>query len=101
LVKRENSDNIHAKAYTRQNDLIQRLRLANGIRFKARGDGKSWAVGIHTIESAPERNNACYTYIFSAIRDRVIVVDVPYSSLFLPDWWEQYRFDFNKERISI
>jgi len=100
LVKRENSDNIHAKAYTRQNDLIQRLRLANGIRFKARGDGKSWFAGIHTKESTPERNNAIYMYQFGTVRDQAIVVDVPYSSLFMPEWWKQYKFDFNRESIN-
>jgi len=100
LVKRENNDNIHAKAYTHQNDLIQRLRQANGIRFKARGDGKSWSVGIHTIESTPERNNAIYMYQFVTVRDQVVVIDVPYSSLFMPEWWEQYKFDFNRESIN-
>jgi DNA-binding CsgD family transcriptional regulator len=100
LVQRaDDNPTIYTNAQTDRHDLIQRLRQANGIRFKARGDEKSWSVEFQTVESTPERDNACYTYVFSTIRDRVIVVDVPYSSLFLPDWWEQYRFDFNKERI--
>jgi DNA-binding CsgD family transcriptional regulator len=100
LARRENGDSITAFAQTRKNDLIQRLRQANGIRFKAHGDGKSWYVGIHTIESTPERKHACYMYSFGTVRDQVIVVDIPYSSLFLPEWWEQYRFDFKKESIN-
>jgi len=100
LVQRaDNNPTIYTSAFTDRHDLVQRLRQANGIRFKARGDGKSWSVEFQTLESTPERDNACYTYIFSTIRDKVIVVDVPYSSLFLPYYWEQYRFDFNKERI--
>jgi DNA-binding CsgD family transcriptional regulator len=100
LVQRaDDSTTIFTSAFTDRPDLVQLLRHANGIRFKARGDGKSWSVEFQTLESTPERDNACYSYIFSTIRDRVIVVDIPYSSLLLPYWWEQYRFDFNKERI--
>jgi DNA-binding CsgD family transcriptional regulator len=44
LVKREDSDIIYSSVNTKKGDLIQRLRQANGIRFKARGDGKSWSV---------------------------------------------------------
>jgi len=100
LVQRaDGNPTIYTSAFTDRHDLVQKLRQANGIRFKARGDGKPWSVEFQTVESTPERDNACYTYVFSTIRDRVIVVDVPYSSLFLPEYWEQYRFDFNKERI--
>jgi len=100
LVQRaDDNPTIYTSAYTDRHDLVQRLRQANGIRFKALGDGKVWNVEFQTLESTPERDNACYTYIFSTIRDRVIVVDIPYSSLYLPKYWEQYRFDFNKEKI--
>ena len=100
LVQRaDDNTTIYTSAFTDRHDLVQRLRQANGIRFKARGDGKSWSVEFQTLESTPERDNACYTYEFSTIRDQVIVVDIPYSSLFLPYYWEQYQFDFNKERI--
>jgi len=35
------------------------------------------------------------------LHNQIIDVDIPYSSLILPDWWEQkYSFDFNKETIS-
>jgi DNA-binding CsgD family transcriptional regulator len=100
LVQRaDDNPTIYANAQTDRHDLVQHLRQANGIRFKARGDGKSWSVEFQTLESTPERDNACYTYVFSTIRDKVVVVDVPYSSLFLPEYWGQYQFDFNKERI--
>jgi DNA-binding CsgD family transcriptional regulator len=99
LIKREDSD--YTGAYTMNPDLIQRLRQANGIRFKALGDGKSWSVQFHTKESNHEEHYVYYTYIVQTVRDQVIDVDIPYSSLILPDWWEQkYSFDFNKETIS-
>ena len=99
LVKRKNK-NEYAQAYTYKEDIIQRLRQAKGIRFKALGDGKSWFVEFKTIESTPERNNANYMYNFGTISGQVIVVDIPYSSLYLPEWHEQYAFDFNKETIK-
>jgi hypothetical protein len=99
VARNGDSTVVYALAYTRKNDIIQRLRQANGIRFKALGDGKVWDIEFQTVESTPERDNACYTYMLGTAHDQVVVVDIPYSSLFLPDWWEQYQFDFNKENI--
>jgi len=91
----------YAQAYTDKYDIIKRLRKANGVRFKALGDGKSWYVEFKTIESTPEVFYANYLNMFGTIRDKVIVVDVPYSSLYLPEWAEEkYRFEFNKESIK-
>ena len=89
-----------AQAYTYKEDIIQRLRQANGIRFKALGDGKSWFVEFKTIESTPERNHANFMYEFGTVRDQIIVVEISYSSLYLPEWHKQYSFDFNKETIK-
>jgi DNA-binding CsgD family transcriptional regulator len=101
LVKREMiSESCFANAHTRNPDLIQRLRQANGIRFKAKGNGKQWIVDFFTKESTEEGNYPHYSYIVNTVRDQVIVVDVPYSSLYLPDYFEQYSFDFNKESIT-
>jgi DNA-binding CsgD family transcriptional regulator len=94
------SDREYAQAYTHKYDILKRLRKANGVRFKARGDGKSWYFEIKTPESTAEVFYANYLYEFGTIRDQVIIVDVPYSSLYLPEWAEkQYYFDFNKETI--
>jgi DNA-binding CsgD family transcriptional regulator len=79
--------------------LNQRLRKANGIRFKARGDGKPWQVEFHTTESHAGEIFFSYIYVFSTIRNQVINVDIPYSSIYLPDYWTQYKFDFDKEKI--
>ncbi|MCL1955569.1 MAG: CIA30 family protein [Brevinematales bacterium] len=91
LVRRENPDTpLYANARTDRRDVIQRLRQANGIRFKARGDGKSWLVGFLTKESTAETSYAHYRHYFGTVRDQVIIVDIPYSDLFLPEDWEQY-----------
>jgi DNA-binding CsgD family transcriptional regulator len=95
------SEREYAQAYTSKYDIVKRLRKANGIRFKAKGDGKSWFLELKTVESTAEICWANYLYEFGTIRDQVIVVDVPYSILYLPEWAEkQYYFDFNKETIS-
>ena len=101
LKGRENSDMFYADINITKYDIIQRLRQANGIRFKTRGDGKSWIVKFLTKESTQERKYAHYQYIFGTVRDKVIVYDIPYSSLILPEYWEKYSFDFNKESIKI
>jgi DNA-binding CsgD family transcriptional regulator len=89
---------IYADMHT--STLNQRLRNANGIRFKARGDGKPWQVEFHTPESVMGEIFFCYIYVFSTIRNKVINVDIPYSSIYLPDYWEKYKFDFDKEKIT-
>jgi len=99
LVKKGNKKE-YAQAYTYKEDIIQQLKKANGIRFKALGDGKSWFVEFKTIESTLERNHANYMYKFGTIRNQVLIVDISYSSLYLPEWHKQYAFDFNKETIK-
>jgi len=91
----------YAQAYTSKYDIVKRLRKANGVRFKAKGDGKSWFLELKTKESQQEVYWVNYLYEFGTIRDQVILVDIPYSILYLPEWAEQkYYFDFNKETIS-
>jgi len=97
----ENSNEFYVNINTTKYDVIQRLRQANGIRFKARGDGKMWVVAFFTKESTQEINYAHYQYIFGTVRDKVVAFDIPYSSLILPEYWEKYSFDFNKESIKI
>ena len=99
VARNGDSTVVYAMAYTQKNDIIQRLRQANGIRFKALGDGKLWSVEFETPESRMRKNYACYTYMVRTIRDQVIAVDVPYSSLFLPEWVE-HTFDFDKKTIK-
>jgi DNA-binding CsgD family transcriptional regulator len=101
LVKRETiSEGCFANANTRNPDLIQQLRQANGIRFKAKGDGKQWALELYTKETTAEDNYPHYTYMVNTVMDQIIVVDVPYSSLYLDEYYYNTSFDFNKETIN-
>jgi len=95
------NNEFYVNINTTKYDVIQRLRQANGIRFKARGDGKMWVVDFFTKESTQKTNYAHYQYTFGTVRDKIIVYDIPYSSLILPEYWEKYSFDFNKESIKI
>jgi hypothetical protein len=98
LAINENNDLLYALAQTRQ--YVQLLRKADGIRFKARGDGKLWNVEFFTTQTTPEGENVQYMYVLKTVRDQVIVVDIPYSSLSLSYWLSQYEFDFNKKTIE-
>jgi len=101
LVKRETiNEGCFANATTNKLDLIQRLRQANGIRFKAKGDGKQWALEFFTKETTAEDNYPHYTYMVNTVMDQIIVVDVPYSSLYLDEYYYNTSFDFNKETIN-
>jgi DNA-binding CsgD family transcriptional regulator len=79
--------------------VLQQLKKADGIRFKARGDGKNWRVLIHTVESST-MGWFSYEYIFNTVRNQVILVDIPYASLRQPEKTpEHYRFEFIRENI--
>jgi len=99
LARRENSDTVYANAHTEKSDIIRLFRQADGIRFKARGDGKLWNVEFHTTQTTPEGNYIFYIYLLRTVPDQVIDVDIPYSSLFQPEWYTPYRYDFDKEKI--
>jgi len=99
LVKAENNNNIYyANIHTQK--LNKQLRNANGIRFKARGDGKSWVVEFQTMEFANVKNFVYHVYTFSTIREKIINVDIPYSKVYFPDWLGKHSFDFKKEKIN-
>ena len=84
-------------------DLIDQLKKAKGIRFKAIGDGKAWFVQFHTVES-PATDWASYEYAFRTVPNKIVDVDIPYSSLRQPSWLSrEYNpekiFEFGRERI--
>ena len=101
LVINENKDLLYAKAITLQNDIIQLLRKADGIRFKARGDGKLWNIEFHTSITYSDGRSINYNYLLRTLKDQVIVVDIPYSSLYQMEFNMQELVDFKKETISI
>jgi len=84
-------------------DLIDQLKKAKGIRFKAIGDGKTWNVQFHTVES-PATDWASYEYPFGTVPNKIVDVDIPYSSLRQPSWLSRERnpekiFKFSRKRI--
>jgi len=94
----------HAQIAMYNIDLIDQLKKAKGIRFKAIGDGKTWRVQLHTEESLVT-NWASYEYPFGTVPNQVVDVDIPYSSLRQPSWLSKARepervFEFSRKRIT-
>ena len=90
-------------AYTDNFVLIEQLKKAKGIRFKAIGDGKTWYVQFHTVES-PATDWASYEYPFGTVPNKIVDVDIPYSSLRQPSWLSRELnpekiFKFSRKRI--
>ena len=92
---------VWAQAETSHTPVLQQLKRANGIRFKARGDGNFWRVQLHTAGVTAENNYSNYQYTFAAIRNQVIAVDIPYSSLEFNSFGKYKSFDFEKETIWL
>jgi hypothetical protein len=99
LVINENKDPLFAKAITVQNNIIQPLRKADGIRFKARGDGRLWNIEFHSLKTYSDGRSINYIYLLGTVKDQAIVVDIPYSSLYQAEWWAPQLVDFKKETI--
>jgi hypothetical protein len=83
--------------------LIDQLKKAKGIRFKAIGDGKTWNMQFHTEESLTT-DWSSYECAFETVPNQVVDVDIPYSKLRQPFWLNRERnpekvFEFNRERI--
>jgi hypothetical protein len=77
------------------NDTIaEKLREASGVRFKALGDGKTWALVIPTKETTDS-----YRANFSTRNGRVVEIDIPFSRLRQPEWGGN-RVRFNKDNIT-
>jgi DNA-binding CsgD family transcriptional regulator len=89
-----------AEVQVKSKQVLQQLRRADGVRFKARGDGKNWRVLVHTTESAV-MDWTSYEYTFNTIRNQIIFVNMPYSNLRQPvRTLEPYRFEFNRKNIT-
>jgi hypothetical protein len=74
----------------------QRLKNANGVRFKVLGDGKRWLIYFATSSVT---DGAFHRMTISTQRGRVVSIDVPYSRLRQPEEWGR-RATFNKNNIT-
>jgi hypothetical protein len=84
-----------AGAFTENTDVAQRLRNANGVRFKAVGDGKNWQIVLaskDTVNDGPHRS------IFLTKNGEVSSFDIPFSKFSQPEY-TKYPKRFNKNNI--
>jgi hypothetical protein len=79
-------------------DIIQRLRAANGVRFKVSGDGgRGWYIAMSTPET--DSDGGRFRTPITTRRGTVVDVDVPFSRLRQPAWARSVRF--NRETIGF
>jgi len=84
-------------------NIIQKLKNADGVRFKVLGDGKKWRVLFGT---SSVKDGCHHGTIISTQEGKVINVDISLSSLKQPSWGKKNTFNknnlifFNFERSS-
>jgi len=83
-----------AGVYTSKADIIQNLRNASGVRFKALGDGKQWRVVFGTSDVT---DNNFHGTVITTQKGKVATIDVPFNRVKQFDWGKKVKF--NKERI--
>ena len=71
---------------------IQNLKNANGVRFKALGDGKKWQLRFITSDLINTEGDAQYEAIIQTQKGKVISFDIPYKRLKQPDWGKKAPF---------
>jgi hypothetical protein len=72
-------------------EILNRLRGANGVRFKALGDGAAgWFVQFPTQET--QSDNCQYETAFRTRNGQVVEINIPYSGLKQPSWGRPVRF---------
>jgi hypothetical protein len=74
---------------------LQKLKNANGVRFKVLGDGKTWSVQFETRDVT---DSAYHGAIISTQKGKVSSIDIPYRNLRQPDWGK--KIIFNKNNIT-
>jgi hypothetical protein len=76
-------------------DIIQKLKNANGVRFKVLGDGKRWWIYFAISDVT---DDAYHGITISTQNGRVSSIDIPFRSLRQPDW-KKKAVTFNKNNI--
>jgi hypothetical protein len=77
--------------------LLPKFRTATGVRFKAQGDGKRWIIQFHTKESMADWGS--YEAEIKTVPNRVVEINIPYSSLAQPGWAKKVQFVKNNIMI--
>jgi len=79
-----------AGAVSSNENIVQGLHYANGVRFKVLGDGKSWRVNLATNNVT---DNSWFGIIISTQKDKVTSVDIPLALVKQPNWGKKTRFN--------
>jgi biotin carboxyl carrier protein len=72
--------------------IIEKLKNANGLRFKVLGDGKRWRVHFATSNVT---DSAFHGVTISTQNGKVSSIDVPFNKLGQPDWGKKVAFNKN------
>jgi TolB-like protein len=70
--------------------VLSKLKTASGVRFKAMGDGKGWIVQLHTTEARAD--NCFYQADVKTQNNRVVDINLPFSSFKQPSWGKKVPF---------
>lgn len=81
-----------AGIYLNNMNIIQKLKNADGVRFKTLGDGKRWRVYFKTKNVT---DNAFHGTTISTQNGRVSSIDIPFRNLKQPDWGKKAMFNKN------
>jgi len=80
------NNNYAGAALTTNKDVLQKLRNANGVRFKVLGDGKKWNARFVTSDVT---NFANHLSAISTINNKVSNIDISFDKLRQPNWNNQ------------
>ena len=86
-----------AGAMTDNDAIAQQLRSASGVRLKALGDGKPWALVFMMPETSMD--GSTHRADIKTKKGTVVAIDIPFSKLKQPDWVKK-RVKFNKDSIT-
>jgi len=90
------SDSKWAGADTTNTDVIQKLRNANGVRFKVLGDGKKWRIRFETSDVT---ESAFHGVTISTKNGVISSFDISFNKLNQPDW-KARAVRFNRNNIK-
>jgi hypothetical protein len=91
-IEANNAPKGWAGTITNKPDIMQSLRTASGVRFKAMGDGKQWYVYFGTSDVT---DYCFHKMIITTQKGKVKTFDIPYKRLRQPSWGKVVKFNKN------
>jgi len=74
-------------------DIIEKLRMASGVRLKALGDGKPWILYILMAETSLDGGS--HRANIKTQKGKVVEIDIPFAQLKQPEWGKRVKFNKN------